>query len=80
MSEQEHKRKFETQLNLKGHEDCVAEKEDELKDAHRALDVAHTMLYAAERRYKTAVRSLHDARAGLCDAIEWGDKIHMNVL
>jgi hypothetical protein len=75
MSEHEHKRKFEKRLNLEGYEECVAEKEDELKDAHRTLDVAHTMLYAADHRYKNALCSLHDSHAGLCDVIEWSDKI-----
>jgi predicted metal-dependent hydrolase len=62
------KRKFDELTDVDCYGADVEVAEDELKDAHRALDNAHRSLYDAERRLKNAHRDLYDARCVLADA------------
>lgn len=64
----EKKRKFEANLLVEGYEECLEETKEELRDARKALDDAHRILYETERRYKNALRALIDVRGGLADA------------
>ena len=53
---------------MEGYEECLEETKEELRDARKALDDAHRILYETERRYKNALRALIDVRGGLADA------------